>query len=117
LGGAVTTTIGAAIALVGAAVTGVESVDFAIVYGGILSILLVAAGSTPGHLTVAVVGLAGLVGFIPWGVWHFFPGDVQAPLIVLVIGALVAWSGAVLLWMARRGMRQIHIATHRVTGT
>lgn len=116
LGGAVTTTIGAAAALIGAAVTGVESVDFAIVYGGILSILLVAAGTTPGHLTVSVVGLAGLVGFVPWGVWHFFPGEDQAPLIVLVIGALVAWSGAVLLWVARRGVRRIRIATHRASG-
>lgn len=116
IGGALTTTIGAAAGLVGAAVTGVESADFATVYGTILAFLLVAAGSTPGHITVSAVGLAGLVAFIPWGVANFFPGDDQAPLIVLLVGLLVACSGLILLWVSRRGIRRQAALANRTSG-
>jgi hypothetical protein len=105
ISGSVTTTIGATTALVGAAVMGVESEDFATVYGAVLAVLLVAAGTVPGHLLVSAAGLIGLTAFVPWGVAHFFPGEDRAPLIVLVIGVLIACSGVLLWWLARRGMR------------
>lgn len=113
ISGGVTTTIGAVTALVGAAITGVESEDFATVYGVVLAVLLVAAGTVPGHMLVSVVGLIGLVAFIPWGIAHFFPGEDRAPLIVLVVGVLVACSGVLLWWLARRGVRREHLTAQR----
>ena len=111
ISGNVTTTIGAVVTLVGAAVTGVESEDFATVYGVVLAVLLVAAGTVPGHILVSVAGLIGLVAFIPWGIAHFFPGDDRAPLIVLVVGVLVACSGIWLRWLTKRGVRRVRISS------
>ena len=108
ISGSVTTAIGAVAALVGAAVTGVESQDFATVYGAILAVLLVAAGTVPGHILVSVAGLVGLIAFIPWGIAHFFPGEDRAPLIVLIVGVLIAFSGVLLWWLAKRGLRGEH---------
>jgi hypothetical protein len=116
IGGAATTAIGAIAALAGAAVTGVESADFATVYGSALAVLLVAAGTTPGHIAVSVVGLAGLVGFVPWGIARFFPGETRAPFIVLVVGLLVAGSGMILRWISRRGVRRFSVVSHRASG-
>ena len=110
ISGSVTTTIGAVAALVGAAITGVESQDFATIYGVVVAVLLVAAGTVPGHMLVSVAGLVGLIAFIPWGIAHFFPGEDRAPLIVLVIGVLIACSGVLLWWLARRGLRREHLA-------
>lgn len=111
ISGGVTTTIGAVAALVGAAVTGVESEDFATVYGVILAVLLVAAGTVPGHILVSVAGLIGLIAFIPWGIAHFFPGEDRAPLIVLIVGVLIAFSGVLLWWLTKRGVRNEHSST------
>jgi hypothetical protein len=105
ISGSFTTALGAAAALIGAAVTGVESQDFATVYGAILAVLLVAAGTVPGHILVSVAGLIGLIAFIPWGIAHFFPGEDRAPLIVLIVGVLIAFSGVLLWWLAKRGLR------------
>jgi len=114
ISGGATTAIGAIAALAGAAITGVESEDFATIYGGALAVLLVAAGTTPGHLLVAVSGLVGLTVFVPWGIAHFFPGEGRAPLIVLVVGILIALSGVLLWWLARSGSRRVPIATARL---
>ena len=114
ISGGATTAIGAIAALAGAAITGVESEDFATIYGGALAVLLVAAGTTPGHLLVAVSGLVGLMVFVPWGIAHFFPGEGRAPLIVLVVGILIALSGVLLWWLARSGSRRVPIATARL---
>jgi hypothetical protein len=111
ISGGVTTTIGAVAALVGAAVTGVESEDFATVYGVVLAVLLVAAGTVPGHILVSVAGLIGLIAFIPWGIAHFFPGEDRAPLIVLIVGVLIAFSGVLLWWLTKRGVRNEHSST------
>ena len=108
ISGGATTAIGAVATLVGAAVTGVESEDFATVYGVILAVLLVAAGTVPGHTLVSVAGLIGLIAFVPWGVAHFFPGEDRAPLIVLIVGVLIAFSGVLLWWIARRSARGEH---------
>ena len=108
ISGSVTTAIGAVATLVGAAITGVESEDFATVYGAILAVLLVAAGTVPGHILVSVAGLVGLIAFIPWGIAHFFPGEDRAPLIVLIVGVLIAFSGVLLWWLAKRGLRGEH---------
>ena len=107
---------GASLPPAGAAVTGVESADFATVYGSALAVLLVAAGTTPGHIAVSVVGLAGLVGFVPWGIARFFPGETRAPFIVLVVGLLVAGSGMILRWISRRGVRRFSVVSHRASG-
>ncbi len=112
--GGATTAIGAIAALAGAAITGVESEDFATVYGAALAVLLVAAGTTPGHLLVAVSGLVGLTVFVPWGIAHFFPGEDRAPLIVLVVGILIAGSGVLLWWLARSRSYKVPITTTRL---
>ena len=100
--GGVVTTVGAVATLVGAAVTGVESQDFAVVYGVILAVLLIAGGTSTRHLLMSVVGLVGVSVFVPWGIAHFFPGDDRAPLIVLVVGVMIACSGVVLWRLTRR---------------
>jgi hypothetical protein len=100
--GGVVTTVGAVATLVGAAVTGVESQDFAVVYGVILAVLLIAGGTSTRHLLMSVVGLVGVSVFVPWGIAHFFPGDDRAPLIVLVVGVMIAFSGVVLWRLTRR---------------
>jgi hypothetical protein len=51
---------------------------------------------------MSVVGLVGVSVFVPWGIAHFFPGDDRAPLIVLVVGVMIACSGVVLWRLTRR---------------
>jgi hypothetical protein len=51
---------------------------------------------------MSVVGLIGVSVFVPWGIAQFFPGDDRAPLIVLVVGVMIACSGVVLWRLTRR---------------
>lgn len=103
IGGAVTTTIGAVTMLAGAAITGAESPAFATIFGAVMAALLVAAGTTPGHVLVAAAGLVGITVFVPWGVAHFFPGEDRVPLVVFLVGVLITGSGLLLRRLVRRG--------------
>jgi hypothetical protein len=91
--GRATATAGATIMLVGCAIAGIESPDFATVVGSLLSVFVIGVGLTPTYLSTAFVGIIGLLFFIPWAVIHFFPGDDNVPLAIVVAGALITIGG------------------------
>ncbi len=91
--GRVTAAVGGSIMLIGCAITGTESPDFATVVGSLLAVFLVGVGLTPTYLSTAFVGIAGLLVFLPWAVINFFPGDDSVPLAIVVAGALVTIGG------------------------
>ncbi len=75
--------------IVGAAVTGVQSVGFATLFGLATSGALIAFGTRPGSSVLSVFGLIGIVVFIPWMISHFFPGEGRVPLLIIVSGLLL----------------------------
>lgn len=86
----------------GAAITGVETVGFATVFGLVTAIALIAIGTRPGWATMSVFGLVGLLVFIPWSIGHFFPGEGRVPLLVIVSGLVLV---GVAVAMTRLGGR------------
>lgn len=91
--GRVTAAVGGSIMLIGCAIAGTESPDFATVVGSLLAVFLVGVGLTPTYRSTAFVGIAGLLVFLPWAVVNFFPGDDGLPLAIVVAGALVTVGG------------------------
>jgi hypothetical protein len=91
--GRVTAAVGGSIMLIGCAIAGTESPDFATVVGSLLAVFLVGVGLTPTYRSTAFVGIAGLLVFLPWAVVNFFPGDDGVPLAIVVAGALVTVGG------------------------
>jgi len=91
--GRVTAAVGGSIMLIGCAIAGTESPDFATVVGSLLAVFLVGVGLTPTYRSTAFVGIAGLLVFLPWAVVTFFPGDDGVPLAIVVAGALVTVGG------------------------
>lgn len=91
--GRATATAGATIMLVGCAIAGIESPDFATVVGSLLAVFLIGVGLTPTYLSTAFVGIVGLLVFVPWAVVNYFPGDDNAPLAIVVAGALITIGG------------------------
>lgn len=91
--GRVTATVGGSIMLIGCAIAGTESPDFATVVGSLLAVFLVGVGLTPTYRSTAFVGIAGLLVFLPWAVVNFFPGDDGVPLAIVVAGAFVTVGG------------------------
>jgi len=99
--GVVTSAIAGAALLGGAAITGAETQSFATIFGSMMAILLIAVGTTPRHVLTSIIGLVGLVIFVPWGISYFFPGQARVPLIVFVVGGLITTSGIMLGRLAR----------------
>lgn len=91
--GRVTAAVGGSIMLIGCAIAGTESPDFATVVGSLLAVFLVGVGLTPTYRSTAFVGIAGLLVFLPWAVVNFFPGDDGVPLAIVVAGAFVTVGG------------------------
>lgn len=94
--------VGAVGMLAGAAVTGTQSQAFATTFGIITALGLVAAGMLPGQVLLSVFGSAGLLGFVPWAITWYFPGEGRVPVLVLVSGVLIL---AVAVLLARLGPR------------
>jgi hypothetical protein len=64
---------------------------------------LLGAGTTGHRLALAVVGIVGVVGFLPAMVVHFLAGTVGVPLLMLLIGVvLVAVALVLLRWRQPR---------------
>jgi len=103
--GVVTSAIAGAALLGGAAITGAETQSLATVFGSMMAILLIAVGTTPRHVLTSIIGLVGLVVFVPWGISYFFPGQARVPLIVFVVGGLITTSGIMLGRLARSRTR------------
>ncbi|NDD86860.1 MAG: hypothetical protein EBZ45_03960 [Actinobacteria bacterium] len=107
--GVVTSAIAGAALLGGAAITGAETQSFATIFGSMMAILLIAVGTTPRHVLTSIIGLAGLVIFVPWGISYFFPGQARVPLIVFVVGGLITASGIMLGRLARSRSKAIDV--------
>ena len=103
--GVVTSAIAGAALLGGAAITGAETQSFATIFGSMMAILLIAVGTTPRHVLTSIIGLVGLVIFVPWGISYFFPGQARVPIIVFVVGGLITASGIMLGRLARSRTR------------
>ncbi|MEX1106749.1 MAG: hypothetical protein WEB78_11160 [Ilumatobacteraceae bacterium] len=93
---------GGVLVLGGAALTGVQSVAFATVFGLVTAVALVALGMLPGHVLLSVFGSLGLLVNVPWAIAHFFPGEGRVPLLITVSGVLII---AVAVLLARSGKR------------
>jgi hypothetical protein len=57
----------------------------------------------------SIIGLVGLVVFVPWGISYFFPGQARVPLIVFVVGGLITASGIMLGRLARSRSKAIDV--------
>jgi hypothetical protein len=107
--GVATSAISGAALLGGAAITGAETQSFATVFGSMMAILLIAVGTTPRHVLTSIIGLVGLVVFVPWGISYFFPDQARVPLIVFVVGGLITASGIMLGRLARSRSKAIDV--------
>lgn len=92
----------------GAAVTGIQSVAVATVFGVATSIGFVGLGLLPGRVLMSLLGSAGLLAFVPWTIAHWFPGEDRAPLLIIVSGALLI---GIAVLLARQGGRLRHELT------
>ena len=48
------------------------------------------------------IGAAGLLGFVPWAITWFFPGEGRVPVLILVSGVLILVLAVVLSRLAPR---------------
>lgn len=97
--------VGAVGLLAGAAVTGTQSPGFATTFGIVTALGLVAAGMLPGQVLLSVFGAAGLLGFVPWAITWYFPGEGRVPVLILVSGVLIL-AVAVLLTQLTPRLRE-----------
>lgn len=49
-----------------------------------------------------MLGAAGLLGFVPWAITWFFPGEGRVPVLILVSGVLILVLAVVLSRLAPR---------------
>jgi hypothetical protein len=94
--------LGGVAMLAGAAVTGTQAEGFATVFGIATALGLVAVGMLPGQVLLSVLGAAGLLGFVPWAITWFFPGEGRVPVLILVSGVLILVLAVVLSRLAPR---------------
>jgi hypothetical protein len=102
--------IGAIGALAGAAVTAAQAEGFATIFGVLTAVGLVALGMLPEQTLLSLVGSAGLLINVLWGIDHFFPGEGRAPLLILVAGGLIL---AIAVLLARAGDVRRSLAERR----
>lgn len=88
--------------LVGPAITGVQSLALATLFGLLVALALIALGISPGRVLLSMFGLAGLLVYVPWTIAHFFPGEGRAPLLITVSGLLIVVVAVVLARMSGR---------------
>ncbi len=91
---------GGALLVLGAAVTGLESVALATTFGLVVAVGLLGLGTVPDHALLTIFGCVGLLVNVPWAISHFFPGEGRAPLLIAVSGVLIV---LVAVWLARQG--------------
>lgn len=109
--GVVASAIAGATLLGGAAITGAESQNFATIFGSAMAVLLVAIGTVPRHVLTSIVGLVGLVVFVPWAISYFFPGQARVPLIVFVVGGVITAAGIAIGRSARSRSNPVDLDT------
>ncbi|MFZ2442404.1 MAG: hypothetical protein WAW51_08585, partial [Ilumatobacteraceae bacterium] len=94
--------IGGVALVAGAAITGVQSVAFATLFGSATAAALIALGTQPGRVLLSLFGSLGLLVNVPWAIRHFFPGEGRVPLLILASGAVIV---LVAVWLARMSGR------------
>ena len=100
---------GGSLLVVGAAVTGTQSVAVATTVGLVVAIGLLAIGTVPEHAMLTIFGCLGLLINVPWAISHFFPGEGRAPLLIAVSGVLIV---LVAVWLAHQGGELKHQFRH-----
>lgn len=93
---------GGLLIVAGAAVTGMQSVSFATVFGLVTAIALLALGTMPDRVLLSLAGSLGLLVNVPWAIDHFFPGEGRAPLLILVSGIVIVGVAVLLTRMGGR---------------
>ncbi len=89
---------GSLVALGGAAIIAAQYRDLAPVVGLATAVGLLVLGVRPDEFGESVIGALGLLVNAPWLIVRFFPGQVRAPLVTLITGALFV---ALALMLAR----------------
>lgn len=95
--------LGAGALVGGAALTGVQSQGFAPLFGIVTAIALVAFGTLAGNLLPSAFGSLALLVNVPWAIGHYFPEQGQAPLLIMVSGALIIAVAVLLTRTGRPG--------------
>ncbi len=109
--GLAVTVVGGSAMVGGAALTGMQSVGFATVFGLISAVALIAVAMIPNRALASVFGALGLLINVPWAINRFFPGEGRAPLLILVSGAVIV-AVAVLLTRVGGRIRKEMAAHH-----
>jgi hypothetical protein len=91
--------IGAAAMVVGAAVIATQATALALGLGLVTSLILIGVGTRPERTSSSLVGVGGLLIFVPWTLSHFFPGEGRVPVLVTVTGIVIL---AVAIHLLRR---------------
>ena len=74
--------------LLGAAITQAQFASLAPLLGLMTALGLMALGTRPGGVMLSFVGSVGLLVNVPWLVVRLFPGQVRAPVVIVITGAL-----------------------------
>jgi hypothetical protein len=93
--------IGGVALVAGAAITGVQSVAFATLFGSATAAALIALGTQPGRVLLSLFGSLGLLVNVPWAIRHFFPAKSRAAAHPGVRAVIVL----VAVWLARMSGR------------
>jgi hypothetical protein len=96
--------------LLGAAITQVQFASLAPGLGVATALGLMVLGSRPGGVMLSFVGSVGLLVNVPWLVVRLFPGQVRAPVVILITGAL--FVGLAVLLSRERGRLHDVISGH-----
>ena len=87
---------GGLVLLSGAAITAAQFASLAPFLGLVSALGLLYLGTRPGEVMLSFVGSVGLLVNVPWLIVRIFPGQVRAPLVILIAGALFVGLSVVL---------------------
>ncbi len=99
-GGRLARAAGSLATLGGAALVAAQYPNRAPIIGLVTAVGLLVLGARPGELGETAVGALGLLVNVPWLIVRLFPGQVRAPLVTLVTGALLV--GLAVVWARER---------------
>ena len=102
---------GAGLALLGgAAITAAQFASLAPLLGLLTALGLLYLGTRPGEVMLSFVGAVGLLVNVPWLIVRIFPGQVRAPFVILIAGAL--FVGLAVLMSRERGRLHDALSGH-----
>lgn len=107
--------LGGAALIGGAALTGADHEQFAPLFGIVTAIGLIALGMLPGQVLLSLFGSVGLLVNVPWAIGVFFPGEAQAPVLLVVVGALILMVAVLLTRMRGRFRDELGTGSHHPT--